>query len=147
MEFLNGAAAIKTEIKLVQQCEVVLNAFKNLASRFESESSFLRFPFSYVHLPILTMHIKSQGWIMKPISHKLQRHGQIPLRFRPHEYESKRGKVTARDWDKCGWKNRKKGTRRMKDKDGADEEQRCWQEGKESPHTFTPAVVLKSFAF
>lgn len=41
---------------------------------------------------------------MKPISHKLQRHGQIPLRFRPHEYKSKRGKVTAREGDECGWK-------------------------------------------
>lgn len=34
---------------------------------------------------------------MKPISHKLQRHGQIPPRFRLHEYESKLGKVTARE--------------------------------------------------
>lgn len=95
----NGAAAIKTDIELVQQCEVVLNAFQNLARRCDSENSFLRFPLSCVHLPVLTMHIKSQGWIMKPISHKLQRHGQIPLRFRPHEYESKLGKVTAREME------------------------------------------------
>lgn len=95
----NGAAAIKTDIELVQQCEVVLNAFQNLTRRCDSENSFLRFPLSYVHLPVLTMHIKSQGWIMKPVSHKLQRHGQIPLRFRPHEYESKLGKVTAREME------------------------------------------------